>query len=215
MDDVSIESWGASSLLIRFAHAASPTSLERCRGLLASLKEADLPPETELVPGYGEILVDLPDSGSLPQVRCLVSEAISRSRPISAEGVRLHRIPVRYDGPDLTEFAHRTTRSEDEVVEIHSRAIYDVFLIGFAPGFAYLGPLDPRLHLARKERPRPRVDAGSIGIGGSHTGIYSIASPGGWWLLGRTTEVLFDPTRNDATAFRFAFGDRVKFDPVS
>ncbi len=165
--------------------------------------------------GYGEILVDLPEASLLTEARRLSEEAASKAQALPTEGARLHSIPVQYDGADLGEFAERTGLTPSEVVALHSAPVYDVFLIGFAPGFAYLGPLDSRLHLARRDTPRPRVDAGSIGIGGSHTGIYSIASPGGWWLLGRTSEPLFYPTRNDATAFRFSFGDRVKFEPQS
>ncbi len=215
MDGVSIESWGPSALIVRFADSPTPASLERCRGLLAALHSIGLPPETGIVPGYGEILVDLPGSLPLAEGRRLITETILQAIAIPDDGAPLHRIPLVYDGPDLAEFAERTGLAIPEVAEIHSAAIYDVFLIGFAPGFAYLGPLDPRLHLARKDTPRPRVEAGSVGIGGSHTGIYSIASPGGWWLLGRTTATLFDPARNDAQAFRFSLGDRVKFDPVS
>ncbi len=215
MDDVAIASWGDSALVLRFASSVSPDSLKRCRGLLTSLQAAGFPPGTEFVPGYGEILIDLPTGADLGPGRRIAMEAATKARPMPREEARLHRIPMRYDGPDLDEFASRTGRSIAEVIELHSAPVYDVFLVGFAPGFAYLGPLDARLHLARRETPRPRVEAGSIGIGGSHTGIYSIASPGGWWLLGKTTETLFDPTREDATAFRFALGDSVKFDPFS
>lgn len=215
MDGVSIESWGPSALIVRFADSPSPASLERCRGLLAALDTLGLPPGTEILPGYSEILVDLPESLPLAEGRRLVAETIAQAEAISADGAPLHRISLVYDGPDLAEFAERVGLTIPEIAEIHSAAIYDVFLIGFAPGFTYLGPLDPRLHLARKDTPRPRVEAGSVGIGGSHTGIYSIASPGGWWLLGHTTTTLFDPTRNDARAFRFSLGDRVKFDPMT
>lgn len=215
MDGVSIESWGPSALIVRFAESPSPASLERCRGLLAALNSLGLPPGTEIVPGYGEILVDLPESLPLAEGRRLIAETILRADAIPSESAPLHRISLVYNGPDLTEFAERVGLTVSDIVEIHSAAIYDVFLIGFAPGFTYLGPLDPRLHLARKDTPRPRVEAGSVGIGGSHTGIYSIASPGGWWLLGRTNATLFDPAHNDARAFRFSLGDRVKFDPMT
>lgn len=214
MDDVSIECWGPTALLVRFADTASSHSLARCRGLLTALNAAKLPPGTELVPGYGEIMIDLSDTTALAEARRVTQEAVSKARPVPADGTRLHRIPVHYDGPDLIEFADQSGLAAAEVIELHSRPVYDVFLVGFAPGFAYLGPLDSRLHRVRKSTPRPRVEAGSIGIGGSHTGIYSIASPGGWWLLGKTAVTVFDPERNDATAFRFALGDRVKFEPA-
>jgi biotin-dependent carboxylase-like uncharacterized protein len=101
---------------------------------------------------------------------------------------------------------------------LHTAPVYRVFLIGFSPGFPYLGPLDSRLHAPRLESPRERVPAGSVAIGGEHTGIYSIASPGGWWLVGRTNTEVFSAAkaRNGGTvdAFLLRQGDLVKFLPV-
>jgi KipI family sensor histidine kinase inhibitor len=107
-----------------------------------------------------------------------------------------------------------TTR---EVGELHSATLYKVYLLGFAPGFPYLGDLDPRLHTPRLAAPRPRVAAGSVAIGGEHTGIYSVDSPGGWNIIGRTTARLFDPARtgeDEREMFLLRPGDRVKFVPT-
>jgi KipI family sensor histidine kinase inhibitor len=119
-------------------------------------------------------------------------------------------IPVTYDGPDLAEVARRTGLTEAEVVTRHSGRVYDVYLVGFAPGWAYLGELDPSLVLPRRPAPRPRVPAGSVAIANAQTGVYPFAIPGGWHLIGRTDTVMFDPTRPSPALLEV--GDRVRFE---
>lgn len=137
---------------------------------------------------------------------------------IGAEG-RLVEVSVRYDGPDLAEVARLTHLSEAEVVAIHSAPEYRVRMMGFAPGFPYLDGLDPRLHLARRASPRNYIAPGTVAIGGGHAGIYSVASPGGWHLLGKTDLPLFRPELAKEAkpvsemVFALAPGDRVKFIP--
>lgn len=126
---------------------------------------------------------------------------------------REFRFRVHYDGEDLRAVAERTGLSVAEVVARHSAPWYEVGLVGFAPGFAYLGPLNPSLVLPRRAEPRPRVPAGAVAIGGAHTGVYPFATPGGWHLIGRTDAVLFDPRRAAPALLRV--GDRVRFEPVS
>lgn len=108
-------------------------------------------------------------------------------------------IPVHYGGSagsDLDEVARHTGLSRDEVIGLHSAAEYTVYFLGFLPGFAYLGGMDPRLATPRRREPRLMVPAGSVGIGGEQTGIYPIASPGGWQLIGRTSLPMFDSARD-------------------
>ncbi|HGL4261427.1 5-oxoprolinase subunit PxpB [Burkholderia dolosa] len=121
-------------------------------------------------------------------------------------------IPVQYGGaagPDLQAVAAHTGLSADEVVARHAAGQYVVFFLGFQPGFAYLGGLDASLHTPRRAAPRLEVPAGSVGIGGAQTGIYPTTSPGGWQLIGRTSQVLFDPSRPQPTLL--LPGDRVRF----
>ncbi|HSC87895.1 MAG TPA: carboxyltransferase domain-containing protein, partial [Polyangiaceae bacterium] len=133
--------------------------------------------------------------------------------PARLEGEGLgteHRIEVAYDGPDLAELSARTGLAERELIELHSGAEYQVEFLGFAPGFAYLGGLDPRLRLPRRGTPRPRVAAGSLAIAEGYTGIYPFDGPGGWHLLGRTLGAeIFEPSREPAARLRA--GDRVRF----
>ncbi|HEY1128121.1 MAG TPA: 5-oxoprolinase subunit PxpB [Roseateles sp.] len=122
---------------------------------------------------------------------------------------RLVEIPVRYDGPDLADVAAHCGLSPEEVIRRHSAVEYVVYFIGFQPGFAYLGGLDETLHTPRRAEPRVTVPAGSVGIGGAQTGIYPLATPGGWQLIGRTALPLFDPRAEPPTLL--APGDRVRF----
>jgi inhibitor of KinA len=128
-----------------------------------------------------------------------------------ADGVT-HDVPVCYGGefgPDLADVAAACDCTEDEVIRLHSSVEYRVFVVGFVPGFAYMGIVDDRLVLPRRQVPRTRVPAGSIAIAAGQTGIYPIETPGGWHLLGRTPVRPYDPARSDPVLFRC--GDRVRF----
>lgn len=121
-------------------------------------------------------------------------------------------IPVRYDGPDMDEVASRLGLSRDEVVLRHTATGYRVYMLGFVPGFAFLGLLDPTLELPRRASPRVRVPAGSVAIAGRQTGVYPLDTPGGWHLLGRTDVTLFDAGRDPPALL--GVGDRVRFEAV-
>ncbi len=116
---------------------------------------------------------------------------------------------MRYDGPDLADVAEFHKISAGEVIEQHSSADYLVYFVGFVPGFAYLGGLPEELATPRLPSPRKLVPAGSLGIAGNQTGIYPIATPGGWRLIGRTPIPMFEDGRSILTA-----GDHVRFVPI-
>lgn len=133
----------------------------------------------------------------------------------SAERGHSFRIPVCYEGPyapDLQGVAVQLGLSLREIVELHCAGVYRVYMIGFLPGFPYLGTVDRRLQLPRKARPVP-VQAGAVGIAGGQTGIYPLNSPGGWLIIGRTPLKLFDPEASPPV--RLQTGDRVQFYPIS
>jgi inhibitor of KinA len=134
---------------------------------------------------------------------------LAGKRPPMEEPGRLHRIPVVYDGPDLDAVALALSLSKQRIVEIHTRPIYRVFLVGFVPGWAYLGPLPEELELPRRSVPRTQVPTGSVAIAGRMSGIYPLPTPGGWHLIGRTSVRLFLPDSDPPCLFRA--GDRVKF----
>lgn len=173
-------------------------------------------PILNLHPAYESLLVDFDPSTANPhelfrEIQELVSRTINDDR-IEAEPERVVEIPVSYggeEGPDLTALAQMTRLSEDEVVKLHTGSEYEVAFLGFAPGFAYLLGLDPRLIAPRLSSPRLRVPAGSVGVAGRQTGVYPDDSPGGWQIIGRTTLKLFDPYRVRPSVLQL--GDRVRF----
>jgi KipI family sensor histidine kinase inhibitor len=161
------------------------------------------------VAGHGVVTVHFdPDQVTHDQLAAAVRRLAGKKPPIEEPG-RLHRIPVVYDGPDLDEVASRLGLSTSRVIELHGRPIYRVFLVGFVPGWAYMGPLPDELVLPRRATPRTQVPAGSVAIAGQETGIYPLVSPGGWHLIGRTSVRLFLPDSDPPSLFRV--GDRVKF----
>jgi len=130
--------------------------------------------------------------------------------------IREFVVPVCYAaefGPDLEEVARATQLSPEAVVRLHASTDYEVRAVGFSPGFPYLAGLPEELHVPRRPTPRTKVPAGSVGIGGAQTGIYSLTTPGGWNLIGRTPWVLFDPTADVPSLFQI--GDRVRFEAIN
>ncbi|TCW16899.1 KipI family sensor histidine kinase inhibitor [Raoultella sp. BIGb0138] len=179
---------------------------------------------TQRLTGHEEVLDVIPGMNNITVVlrrpQQMAWEAIEQLQRWWEESEALEpesremMIPVIYggeDGPDLAEVARHSGLSEKQVVELHSSVEYVVWFLGFQPGFPYLGGLPERLATPRRAEPRLRVPAGSVGIGGAQTGVYPLATPGGWQLLGRTPLALFDATRREPVLLRS--GDRVRFVP--
>jgi KipI family sensor histidine kinase inhibitor len=175
---------------------------------------AALPGVREIVPGYTTVTVSFDSARADAEELGAALERLLADAParLSAPLPRTVEIPVRYDGPDLDEVAERTGLSRSLVVERHSARWYRVYLLGFAPGFAYLGELDPSLELPRRQSPRTRVPPGSVAIAGLQTAVYPLATPGGWHLIGTTNLRLFDPAADPPALLRV--GDQVRFVPA-
>jgi KipI family sensor histidine kinase inhibitor len=172
----------------------------------------------EIVPGMGNLLLrwNRPPDGPCPftslQARVLALWAACSEAPPTGRPVR---IPVRYGGeagPDLEEVARHCGLSPAEVITLHSRTTYAVYCLGFQPGFAYLGGLDPRLCTPRRDTPRLAIPAGSVAIGGCQTAVYPLSTPGGWQIIGHTTLRLFDPATTPGVLLQP--GDTVRFEPL-
>ncbi|MGQ9824294.1 MAG: 5-oxoprolinase subunit PxpB [Desulfotomaculales bacterium] len=169
---------------------------------------------TELVPAYRSLLLCY-DPGKVTYAELLerIKERVS-SRNTGKKG-RLVEIPVCYGGeygPDLNFVAKYHGLSKEEVVALHAQKEYQVYMVGFLPGFPYLGSLPARIATPRLENPRTNVLAGSVGIGGRQTGVYPVDSPGGWRIIGRTPLKIFDLTKDPPALF--SPGDRVRFVPI-
>ncbi|MBI1841136.1 MAG: 5-oxoprolinase subunit PxpB [Verrucomicrobia bacterium] len=213
-------SYGPNALLFHFAERPSEAAFLKGRAIVRDLETNPAPGVVDFVPGFTSILI-LFSPALVPDPRRHALEWIARLKSATSASLpppETRLVPVRYDGPDLERVAERAKLSVQQTIEAHSGAIYRVYTLGFAPGFAYLGDLDPRLHTPRLATPRPRVPAGSVGIGGEHTGVYPLETAGGWNLIGRTSLRLFDPDRAEASrdprnAFLLKSGDRVRFVP--
>jgi inhibitor of KinA len=167
---------------------------------------------TDVVPGYTSLLV-VYDPLRIPpdQVRGWLAGALAGSPAAPLEGQAVE-LPVLYHpevAPDLEPLAAEKGLPVADLVALHTAPVYRCALLGFRPGFPFLGGLDARLHAGRLSSPRLRVPAGSVGIGGRQTGVYPVESPGGWRLIGRTPVRLFDPAR--AQPFLVRPGDTVRF----
>ncbi|MGA7883292.1 MAG: carboxyltransferase domain-containing protein [Terrimicrobiaceae bacterium] len=178
MENVKVSRFGPRALLIDFAEEVDEGSLARCRGLIHSLEESSLDGLSEITPAYLSLLVEFSNADKIAGQSAKLDDVLRSARALPSGEVPLRKNGVCYDGPDLEEFARRNRLSVSDIIELHTLPVYSVFLIGFAPGFPYLGPLDSRLHAPRLDTPCPRVPAGSVAIGGVHTGIYRRFSRG-------------------------------------
>ena len=166
----------------------------------------------QAVPAHGNVTVQFDPDQITHEALAAAIRRLATKRPPVEEPGRLHRIPVVYDGPDLDEAAATLKISPEELARIHSKPYYRVFMIGFVPGWAYLGPLPEELRLPRRRTPRTSVPAGSVAIAGAQTGVYPLPTPGGWHLIGRTAVPMFLPESDPPLLLRP--GDRVRFHPV-
>ena len=168
---------------------------------------------TNVHPAYASILIDFdPLRIGRPDVERTAVELFARAAAAPLPEPRTVEIPVAYGGewgPDLEAVAALTWHTPDEVVALHSSAEYLVYFLGFSPGFPYLGGLPESIAAPRLDTPRRRVPAGSVAIGGRQTGVYPMASPGGWRIIGRTALRLFDPDADPPVLLRM--GDHVRF----
>lgn len=169
----------------------------------------------DVVPALTSVAVHLsPECADAGEVQRLLAGHLSRHTPASHAEGPIVEIAVSYggpDGPDLAAVADAVHLEPDEVVRRHCAVTYRVFMLGFLPGFPYLGSVDPSIQVPRLAVPRTRVPAGSVGLAGPQTGIYPRESPGGWQIIGRTSEVLFDVSHTPPA--RLTPGDRVRFVP--
>ena len=216
MSDYRVVAAGDSAIVVEFEERIDPVVNARTIAFADAVQAANLAGVRDVVPTYRStaIYFDPLRTDSVALMACVEREAIRPVAPLAA-GAAPVRIPICYGGelgPDLEAVAAFAKTGEDEVVRLHASATYRVFMLGFVPGFAYLGIVDDRIAMARRSTPRVRVPSGSVGIAGVQTGIYPAETPGGWQLIGRTPLKPFDPAR--AVPFLMKAGDAVQFYPI-
>jgi inhibitor of KinA len=214
---------GDQAILITLGSTIDEATHRLVRAAVARIDEAQVEGVIDLVPAFASVAVHydpacVGGSGATPHTRLArrLEQALSGLTHAVLPDPRTVEIPVCYGGdlgPDLDDVARIHELSPDEVVHLHSDATYLVYMVGFMPGFAYLGGLPERIATPRRSSPRAAVPAGTVGIGGNQTGVYPLVSPGGWNLIGRTPARIFDITREEPTLL--ATGDRVRFRPIS
>ena len=208
---------GDACLLVVFDERIDPEINARCVAVAEALQQHGCAGVRDVVPTYHTVAIHFdPRQGDPEQLRAEIErELATETGPTSSERTPID-VPVCYGGefgPDLSSVAAFASCSEEEVIRLHAGAIYRVYMLGFMPGFAYLGQVRTRIAAPRLPRPRPLVPARSVGIAGRQTGIYPIATPGGWQLIGRAAVTPFDPGRE--MPFLFKPGDTVRFLPIA
>jgi len=207
---------GDRSLLVELGEKISPDINRRVQELMLQLLQARLPGVREFAPGYRSLLVVFdPLTLSPSELKARITEVAARPGSAGLPQAKLLTVPVFYGGeysPDLEWVAGHLGIPADEVIRLHTETIYRVYMIGFTPGYPYMGELPAALAVPRRSTPRTRVPKGSVGIAQRQTGIYSAESPGGWQIIGWTPIELFDPTRQLPSLLEM--GDRVKFEAV-
>lgn len=208
---------GDSSLSMEFGNEISVQVNKRIRNTVAAIEEN--PPEglKELIPTYRsiQVLYDpmVTDFGQMVEKLQEIAESVGEG---GSDNYRIVEIPTCYGGeygPDIEFVAKHNDLSVEEVIRIHSSTDYLLYMLGFTPGFGYLGGMSEKIATPRLEVPRTIIPAGSAGIAGSQTGIYPIDSPGGWQLIGRTPIKLYDPLAEVPVLLNA--GDYVRFKPIS
>ena len=199
MENVKFLLAGDSSVIVEFGNDISPEINSRIRTFNIALEESHIPGISEMVPTYRSLMVHY-DPGVI-RYDALVKEMkglLGQLSNIQIPPSDVLEIPVLYGGeygPDLDFVAEHNHKTPEEVVKIHTSTEYLIYMLGFTPGFTYLGGMSEEIATPRLKQPRVKIPAGSVGIAGSQTGVYPIDSPGGWQLIGQTPVRMYDPDR--------------------
>lgn len=213
---------GENALTIEFSNEISAATNDKVLGLANYFESNKFKGFTETIPAYSSLTIFYNTAAvrknfgsfrtAFDAVKAMAETGLQNLKEIEKTETRLIEIPVRFDEKsalDLNFVAETNGLQPKEVIEIFIGRIYRVYMLGFLPGFAYMGEIDECLSVPRKAAPRLKVPRGSVGIAGRQTGIYPLASPGGWQIIGKTDLELFTPNRKNPTFLRA--GDSIKF----
>jgi KipI family sensor histidine kinase inhibitor len=208
---------GDRGLLVEYGDIIDPVVNQKVRSMSVVIGSGMPDGIVEIIPTYRSILLFYDPAVTNPAVLQETLTALeARLSDITIPPPKMIDIPVCYGGefgPDIGTVAKRHRLSIEDVIRLHSEPEYLIYMVGFTPGFPFLGGLPEKLYTPRLETPRTSVPAGSVGIANNQTGIYPIASPGGWQLIGRTPVRLFSPERKNPILYQA--GDRIRFKPIS
>lgn len=204
---------GDSSILLQFGSTIDPAINRKIAATVQLMREQHINGVTDVIPAFCSLLINYdPRVISYEQIKRRMEALVKIDVTAGDTRKRVFEIPVCYGGeygPDIQNIADHAGLSVEEVIQIHTSRDYLIYMLGFLPGFTYLGGLDERIHTPRLANPRIRIPAGSVGIGGSQTGIYPMDSPGGWQLMGMTPVKTYDPDRE--VPILVEAGDYIRF----
>lgn len=214
MPNITFYPAGDSALVAEFGLVIDESVNEQVHGMARWLREQNICGVLEVLPTFRSLMVyydplKISYQKLVRKLRACPDQMLANR---SDQKVILE-VPCCYDGPDLDSMEELTGLSREQIIEIHSGVDYKIYMMGFLPGFVYLGGLDSRICAPRLQTPRTRIEPGSVGIGGSQTGVYPVASPGGWRILGYTPLKFYDPSREDPILCKA--GEYIRFVPIS
>ena len=217
MQDVRFLTMGDSALTVELGQEISPEINAKVRALNAAITEKKIGGVVETLPTYCSVTVFYqPEIILYNEMKLRLEKLLGQLEVVESSLAHVLELPVLYGGEmglDMDFVAEHTGKTHDEIIALHSEPEYLIYMLGFTPGFTYLGGLNPELETPRLKTPRAQTPAGSVGIAAKQTGIYPTMSPGGWQLIGRTPVKLYDPHRAEPILPRA--GDYIKFVPVT